>query len=446
MNESQSELIEIEEDGQSQFILFEDKEDILYQAVTKIFKSPQENDEIDWINYNKIFEKVYYRDYRDLNELIPFENLNNENNSDKTEQKISGVEESKKQIILDISLLYGKKNLKNDEIREESTLKKEEDNIIKNDDLAIISSDKKNKNKEQSNEQNKNKYIRFNQTLIPDKTFIKSEKELNEFISKEKEKENLSTKILNIPNDNDKYHLLKTNKCSHYEYYFNHNLENDKTRETEFDNKFIEIVEQKHFVIGENEFKIFNDYIENYEIKFKQKPIFKVIPLGKKRKRKSMDDLTRKKIKVHFCSEIILALNSLLKKFKIKKKFNLPQSMRTNVTKIENKKCLNMSLKDVLAERYFDKDKENDEICALIQEKNQKIFKILEKKGDGVINSLLDEKMENIFNEYLKSKQFQNSINVLVRQCNSYEYIYNYIKVAKNFVEFFNSKKSKKNN
>ena len=443
MNESQFELIEIEEDGQSQFKLIEDKEDILYQAVTKIFKSPQKNDEIDSINENKILEKIYYRD---PNEPTPDENLNNENNSDKTEQKISGVEESKKQIILDISLLYGKKNLKNDEIREESTLKKEEDNIIKNDDLANISSDKINKNKEQSNEQNKNKYIRFNQTLNPDKTFIKSEKELNEFISKEKEKENLSTKILNIPNDNDKYHLLKTNKCSHYEYYFNHNLENDKTRETEFDNKFIEIVEQKHFVIGENEFKIFNDYIENYEIKFKQKPIFKVIPLGKKRKRKSMDDLTRKKIKVHFCSEIILALNSRLKKLKTKKKFNLPQSMRTNVTKIENKKCLNMSLKDVLAERYFDKDKENDEICALIQEKNQKIFKILEKKGDGVINSLFDEKMENIFYEYLKSKQFQNSINVLVRKCNSYEYIYNYIKVAKNFVEFFNSKKSKKNN
>ena len=444
MNESQFELIEIEEDGQSQFKLIEDKEDILYQAVTKIFKSPQENDEIDWINYNKLFEKVYYRDYRDLNELTPFEKLNNENNSDKTEQKISGVEELKKQIILDISLLYGKKNLKNDEIREESTLKKEEDNIIKNDDLANISPYKINKNKEQSNEQNKNKYIRFNQTLILDKTFIKSEKELNEFISKEKE--NLSTKILNVPNEYDKYNLIKTNKCSHYEYYFNHNLENDKTRETEFDNKFIEIVEQKHFVIGEKEFKIFNDYIENYEIKFKQKPIFKVIPLGKKRKRKSMDDLTRKKIKVHFCSEIILALNSLLKKLKIKKKFNLPQSMRTNVTKIENKKCLNMSLKDVLAERYFDKDKENDEICTLIQEKNQKIFKILEKKGDGAINSLLDEKMENIFNEYLKSKQFQNSINVLVRKCNSYEYIYNYIKVAKNFVEFFNSKKSKKNN
>ena len=424
---------------ESQFKLIEDEEVILNQAVTEAFKPRQKIDEIDSINENTIY-------FRGLNELIPIEDLNNErrDNSDKTEQKISGVEEYKKQIILDISLLIGKKKLQNDEIREESTLKIKEDNIIKNDDLAIISSDKKNKNKEQSNEQNKNKYIRFNQTLIPDKTFIKSEKELNEFISKERE--NLQTKILNVPNEDDKYHLLKTNKCSHYEYYFNHNLENYKTRETEFDNKFIEIVEQKHFVIGEKEFKIFNDYIENYEIKFKQKPIFKVIPLGKKRKRKSMDDLTRKKIKFHFCSEIILALNSRLKKLKTKKKFNLPQSMRTNVTKIENKKCLNMSLKDVLAERYFDKDKENDEICALIQEKNQKIFKILEKKGDGVINSLLDEKMENIFNEYLKSKQFQNSINVLVRKCNSYEYIYNYIKVAKNFVEFFNSKKSKKNN
>ena len=161
-----------------------------------------------------------------------------------------------------------------------------------------------------------------------------------------------------------------------------------------------------------------------------------------------MDDLTRKKIKVHFCSEIILVLNSLLKKLKIKKKFkfNLPQSMKTNVTKIENKKCLNMSLKDVLAERYFDKDKENDETCLLIQEKNQKIFEILEKKEDSNINDILDEKMENIFKEYLISEQFQNSINGLVKQCNSYEYIYNYIKVAKNFVKFFTAKKSKGNN
>ena len=71
MNESQFELIVIEEDTRTQFKLIEDKKDILYQAVTKIFKSPQENDEIDWINYNKLFEKVYYRDYRDLNELIP---------------------------------------------------------------------------------------------------------------------------------------------------------------------------------------------------------------------------------------------------------------------------------------------------------------------------------------------------------------------------------------
>ncbi len=83
--------------------------------MTKIFKSPQKNDEIDSINENKTPEKIYYRD---PNEPTPDENLNNENNSDKTEQKISGDEELKKQIILDIRLLNGKKNLKNDEIRE----------------------------------------------------------------------------------------------------------------------------------------------------------------------------------------------------------------------------------------------------------------------------------------------------------------------------------------
>ena len=431
-----------------QFELIENIEELLFQEVQKCFNLNQKYYEFDSFNEEKVYKRIYFNDPKE--KLIPYENLKDEvkDNLDKTEQKISVSEEEKKQIILDITLLNEKKNLKNYEIKRDSTLKKEEDNKLKYNNLADVSSYKKENNKEQSNEQNEYKYILFNQTLIQDKAFIKSEKELNDFISKERD--DLKTKILNLPNEDNKFQLIKTNKCNNYEYYINHaNLEClSKTRETEFDNKFIEIKELKHFVIEENEFKIFNEYIENYEVKFKQKPIFKVIPLGKKRKRKLMDDLTRKKIKVHFCSEIILVLNSLLKKLKIKKKFkfNLPQSMKTNVTKIENKKCLNMSLKDVLAERYFDKDKENDETCLLIQEKNQKIFKILEKKEDNNINDILDEKMENIFKEYLMSEQFQNSINGLVRQCNSYEYIYNYIKVAKNFVNFFNSNKSGENN
>ena len=430
--------------------LIQDKE---YQSVLEIFKFCPNNYEIDSIEEKEEFDKRLYcikaakntNNYFD--KIVPEEIIKPEeiiDNFNKTEQKVSEFEE-KNQIILDRSLLIGKKNLENYEVKEDSSLKKEEDNKLKNDELTNVPFNKQEKNKEQLNEQNKYKHISFNQTLIQDKqdkAFVKSKEELDEFILKEK-----TTKILNVSKEDNKYHLIKSNKNNYFIQPINDNLEYlSKTRETEFDNIFIEIKESNHFDIGGNEFKVFNECIENYEVKFKQKPVFKVIPLGKKRKRKSMDDLTRKKIKVHFCREIILVLNSLLKKLKIKKKFNLPQSMRTNVTKIENKKCLNMTLKEVLAERYFGKDKETDENCILIQEKNQKIFKILEKKGDDVINSILNEKMENIYNDYLMSQQFQNSINNLDKQCNSYEYIYNYIEVAKKLVKYFNSKKHGKNN
>ena len=361
------------------------------------------------------------------------------------EEPIHKEIKEKGQIILDRYQPIGEKYLKNIEIKkikEESTPKKEEENKPKNNEETNASIDKIEKNKEQSHEQNKSKYIGSNQTILIDPQFLKSEKELNEF--KSKEKIDLETKIFPKIEEGNNYNLIKTNRDN--DLIPIHNILDtfSNTRETEFDNNSREVVEKIQIVIGENEFKIFNESRENYGIKFKPKPIFKVIVLGKKRKRKSMDDLIRKKLKVRFCSEIISILNSLLKKLKIKKKFGLPQSMKTNVTKTQNKIWLNMTLRAILEEGYFDNENENDDDCFVI---NKKIFKILKKKGgDQVVDAILNEKMKNIYDEYLISEEFQNSIKNLEKQCNSYEYIHNYIKVAKNFVKFFTAKKSKGNN
>ena len=361
------------------------------------------------------------------------------------EESINKEIKEKDQIILDRYQPIGEKYLKNIEIKkikEESTPKKEEENKPKNNEETNASIDKIEKNKEQSHEQNKSKYIGSNQTILKDTQFLKSEKELNEF--KTKEKIDLETKIFPKIEEGKNYNLIKTNRDN--DLIPIHNILDNfsNTRETEFDNNSREVVEKIQIVIGENEFKIFNESRENYGIKFKPKPIFKVIVLGKKRKRKSMDDLIRKKLKVRFCSEIISILNSLLKKLKIKKKFGLPQSMKTNVTKTQNKIWLNMTLRAILEEGYFDNENENDDDCFVI---NKKIFKILKKKGgDQVVDAILNEKVKNIYDEYLISEEFQNSIKNLEKQCNSYEYIHNYIKVAKNFVEFFTAKKSKGNN
>ena len=377
--------------------------------------------------------------------LVPFYESEDEINvNPNKEEPINNEIEENNQIVLDNFQLIGKKYLENNEINEvnEEPAKKKEGNKLNNNEVTNASLDKKEKNREQSNEKNKFKYIRFNQTILKDIEFLKSEKELNEFISEEKI--NLQTKIFPKPEKDTNYNLIKTNSDN----YLNQNKNNldyfSITRETEFDNNFREVVENIHIVIGGNEFKLFSESRENYGIKFKQKPIFKVLVLGKKRKRKSMDDLIRKKLKVRFCSEIISILNSLLKKLKIKKKFGLPQSMKTNVTKTQNKIWLNMTLRAILEEGYFDNENENDDDCFVI---NKKIFKILQKKGgDNVIESILNEKVKNIYDEYLISEEFQNSIKNLEKQCNSYEYIHNYIKVAKNFVEFFTAKKSKGNN
>lgn len=361
------------------------------------------------------------------------------------EEPIHKEIKEKGQIILDRYQPIGEKYLKNIEIKkikEESTPKKEEENKPQNNEETNVSIDKIEKNKEQSHEQNKSKYIGSNQTILKDTQFLKSEKELNEF--KSKEKIDLETKIFPKIEEGNNYNLIKTNRDN--DLIPIHNILDtfSNTRETEFDNNSREVVEKIQIVIGENELKIFNESRENYGIKFKPKPIFKVIVLGKKRKRKSMDDLIRKKLKVRFCSEIISILNSLLKKLKIKKKFGLPQSMKTNVTKTQNKIWLNMTLRAILEEGYFDNENENDDDCFVI---NKKIFKILKKKGgDQVVDAILNEKMKNIYDEYLISEEFQNSIKNLEKQCNSYEYIHNYIKVAKNFVKFFTAKKSKGNN
>ena len=390
--------------------------------------------------------RLYFRDKTNpLNSNCEESILVPDDEFESEEEPIHKEIKEKGQIILDRYQPIGEKYLKNIEIKkikEESTPKKEEENKPQNNEETNVSIDKIEKNKEQSHEQNKSKYIGSNQTILKDTQFLKSEKELNEF--KSKEKIDLETKIFPKIEEGNNYNLIKTNRDNDLIQIHNILDNFSNTRETEFDNNSREVVEKIQIVIGENEFKIFNESRENYGIKFKPKPIFKVIVLGKKRKRKSMDDLIRKKLKVRFCSEIISILNLLLKKLKIKKKFGLPQSMKTNVTKTQNKIWLNMTLRAILEEGYFDNENENDDDCFVI---NKKIFKILKKKGgDQVVDAILNEKMKNIYDEYLISEEFQNSIKNLEKQCNSYEYIHNYIKVAKNFVKFFTAKKSKGNN
>ena len=66
---------------------------------------------------------------------------------------------------------------------------------------------------------------------------------------------------------------------------------------------------------------------------------------------------------------------------------------------------------------------------------------ILKNNRNGILHSFFDKAMEELYQEYLNSTQFEKSIKDLRKEGNYYDYIYNYIDVAKNFVDFFNKDK-----
>ena len=276
--------------------------------------------------------------------LISEEDENIDNNGQNLENQIEP-----EQVISDI---YKGKEI---QIEIETSIKEEEEsNIGKNNELTDLVPPKPEQEKKEPEPEQKD-YDRFEQISMLDKAFEKSLEELKQF--KSKEEVDLVTKILNNSDDDTLNNDYIRGKI------YNHvlrdilNLDNLPTEETEFANKLKEVEEPIHYIYRGRIFKIFNEPRENYMIKYEDKPIFKTIILGQKRKRKSMDDLMRKKYKVHVCNETLSILNSKLKKLKIKKKFKLPQSMKSDVTKKENLESLKMSLKDVLVKAYLDKNK-----------------------------------------------------------------------------------------
>ena len=214
--------------------------------------------------------------------------------------------------------------------------------------------------------------------------------------------------------------------------------------ETRYDNEFTEVKEPEYLLIGEKKFKIFNPPNKKNKLRYLQKPIFQTFIPGQKRKRHLMKDLMRKKHKTIACKDLIIILKSKLKDLNINDEFKLPQTMVTNVAKKENEKILDMTLKEILIERYFDKDKEINDNNITIEENNKKILNLIEQENDENINEILHMNMSDIYAEFLESAQFQRSIRILDKKDYSYEYIYNYIKVAEKFVKFYSSKKSKK--
>ena len=203
------------------------------------------------------------------------------------------------------------------------------------------------------------------------------------------------------------------------------------------------IKQRKSKNIKPNEFKLFNPNknIKYLRSHYNKKYFYRVIIyIGKniKRKRGSMRDNISKKIKVNFFKNIIASLNWKLRKKNINKDFQrLDQNYITDVTKTYNKYLFEKTLKEIIKEKPKVKDKENAKKKEDKWRQNIKLIEELEESGDEDLKHIFEMNIEELFNEYLDSKEFEESIYDLRRKKFYFDYIQNYIQIAENLVNYY---------
>ena len=179
-----------------------------------------------------------------------------------------------------------------------------------------------------------------------------------------------------------------------------------------------------------------------YYDKYKSSLVFNV--WKDKKTRKEMPDEIRKKIKSRFFKDLRKFINKLFTENDIEKKLEfLPQDFISNISKPENKSMLDKTLEQIILENSDDnsenennedKNKNNLILLDFLKEKeNQNKYKIRK------IYNIFNTKIRELFNEYLKSDEFEQSIIRLKEEGNYSEYIKDYIIKAEEFVNYFSN-------
>ena len=123
-----------------------------------------------------------------------------------------------------------------------------------------------------------------------------------------------------------------------------------------------------------------------------------------------------------------------------KRIFNyLQQEFIININKEINIGVLDLTFKELYS-KDFSKDKINDNSSLKKYNDNQSVLKYLEEEKEISEKSKYDifksMKYYQIFDEYLRSKEFESDIYKL-KKTNNYKYIKNYIKLAFDLNDFF---------
>lgn len=164
-----------------------------------------------------------------------------------------------------------------------------------------------------------------------------------------------------------------------------------------------------------------------------------------KKTRKYKSDDIRKKIKVHFHKELKNIINQNLKKAGSNELISfLPQFFIGNISKKFNGQYMNTTLEELLLTNFteFQKDYPNKDIDLKQYNKNKDTLEYLAKNkeisrisGFDIVKKM---KYKEILGKYFSSLEFENSIDFLKDKNESYEYIQEYILMAKNYLDYFN--------
>ena len=118
----------------------------------------------------------------------------------------------------------------------------------------------------------------------------------------------------------------------------------------------------------------------------------------------------------------------------------LPQNFITDVNKDRNKQILNMTFKQLFSKDFFSeleaKYSEKCQINNLAIEHIEKNKKVREKSNYNYYNEM---KYYEIYEEYLRSKEFEEDIIKLVEKKENEEYIKQYINLALHLIDYFSS-------
>lgn len=148
-------------------------------------------------------------------------------------------------------------------------------------------------------------------------------------------------------------------------------------------------------------------------------------------------DNIRIKIKRAFLNSLIEKLNEIIIELGEKLFFvKFPQNFSSNIKKESNNKILNITMIQI----FEDKDIYGDKNLSKYYH-NLKVVNNLKNKKNLVLNTILNMKYSEIFENYINSEEFKvKEIGRLKKKNYQDDYIIKYIIIAKKFVEFFSTK------